>query len=519
MFKNLKHLAFWPAFILIASAIILDFVNPEAFLKVFNTLNSLFLNNMGWFANILTICCLVVCVWAMFSKFGNVRIGGKNAKPKLSNFSWFSISLTSTLAAGLLLWGPAEPIYHMQDPASAVTGYEPMSGDAVLFAMETMFMHWSFLPYGIMTVAAVAFGFMYYNGKGNYSVTTQLSPVLGRFDNEKSRSIVDGIVLFAITFAIAGSLGTMLLSINYGLEFTTGIESNNFTMLVLTVILVILYVGSAILGLKKGMKFLANWNVYGYIILLGGLLILGPTAYLLNLGTEGFATFLTHIFDRSMMTGAAHETTWSQSWTTFYWASYFAWTPTLGLFLGSIAYGRTIRQTVAVNLLLCGGFGGLWVMIISGTAIERQVHDLVDLVAVSLEKGMGAIPYEMLESLPLGIFFAVLYLLIILISFVTSANANVSVMAGLATKNISLEDPTGAPNYQKVVWGVMAAAIAYIIATLIGIDGLKALNNVAGIVAIFIQIGIVASVIVLISRWRKYDKTGTYQPEEENRCE
>ena len=206
---------------------------------------------MGWFANVLTVLCLAVCLWAMLSKFGNVRIGGKDAKPKLSNFSWFTISLTSTLAAGLLLWGPAEPIYHLQDPASAITGYEPMSGDAALFAMETMFMHWSFLPYGIMTIAAVAFGFMYYNAQGSYSVTTQLSPVLGRFNGEKTSAIVDGIVLFAITIAIAASLGTMLLSLNYGLEFTTGIESTNFTMLIITVMLVILYVGSAILGLKK----------------------------------------------------------------------------------------------------------------------------------------------------------------------------------------------------------------------------------------------------------------------------
>ena len=128
--------------------------------------------------------------------------------------------------------------------------------------------------------------------------------------------------------------------------------------------------------------------------------------------------------------------------------------------------------------------------------------------------GMGAIPYEMLESLPLGMIFAILYLVIILVSFVTSANANVSVMAGLATKNITLEDPTSAPNYQKIIWGVLAAAIAYIIATLIGIDGLKALNNVAGLVSIFIQVGIVASVIMLISKWQKYDKTGTYEKTE-----
>ena len=88
-----------------------------------------------------------------------------------------------------------------------------MSGDAALFASETMFMHWSFLPYGIMTIAAVAFAFMYYNAKGSYSVTTQLSPVLGRFNGEKTSAIVDGIVLFAITIAIAASLGTMLLSL------------------------------------------------------------------------------------------------------------------------------------------------------------------------------------------------------------------------------------------------------------------------------------------------------------------
>ena len=50
----------------------------------------------------------------------------------------------------------------------------------------------------------------------------------------------------------------MLLSLNYGLEFTTGIESTNFTMLIITVVLVILYVGSAILGLKKGMKVLTG---------------------------------------------------------------------------------------------------------------------------------------------------------------------------------------------------------------------------------------------------------------------
>lgn len=508
MFKNIKHLAFWPAFILVGGAVILNFANNEWFTTIFNAANDLFMSKMSWFSNILTVGSLIVCLWAMFSKFGDVRIGGKDAKPKLSNFSWFSISLTSTLAAGLLLWGPSEPIYHIQDPASAITGIEPMSGDAYLFASETMFMHWSFLPYGIMAIAGVAFAFMYYNAKGGYSVTTEIAPALGKYKNSKTvSSVIDGFILFAITVAIASSLGALLLNINYGVEYTTGITSNNKTMLIIVVVLVALTVISAVTGLDKGIKLLADLNVYGYIILIGGILILGPTAYILNLGTEGFASFLTHIFDRSMLTGAAHDTQWPQWWTCFYWASYFAWTPTIGLFLGSIAYGRTIRQFLAVNLFMSGGFGALWVMIFGNTSLERQVSGVIDLVSVCLEKGVGAIPYESLGTLPLGGIICILYLIIMLISFVTSVNANISVMAGLATKNVTLDDPTGAPAYQKILWGVISAALAYIVGSTIGIDGLKALCNVAGIVAIFIQLGIVASVIILITRWRKYDRT------------
>lgn len=509
MFKNIKHIAFWPAFILVGGAVILNFVNNEWFTAIFNGANNFFMSKMGWFANILTIVCLVVCIWAMLSKFGSIRIGGKNAKPKLSNFSWFSISLTSTLAAGLLLWGPSEPIYHIQDPAAAITGIEPMSGDAYLFSMETMFMHWSFLPYGIMAIAGVAFAFMYYNGKGSYSVVTQLSPILGKHNNQKIGSIVDGFILFAITVAIASSLGALLLNINYGVEYTTGINSNNTTMLIIVIVLVALTVISAVTGLEKGIKFLADWNVYGYIVLIGGILVLGPTAFILNLGTEGFASFLAHIFDRSMVTGVVHQSQWPQWWTTFYWASYFAWTPTIGLFLGSIAYGRTIRQFLGVNLFMSGGFGALWVMIFGGTSLERQFSGIKDLVSVSAKDGVGAIPYEALGTLPLGTIICILYLVIMLISFVTSVNANISVMAGLATKNISLEDPTGAPSYQKIIWGVLSAALAYIVGSTIGIDGLKALCNVAGIAAIFIQLGIVASVILLISKWKKFDKTET----------
>ena len=153
-------------------------------------------------------------------------------------------------------------------------------------------------------------------------------------------------------------------------------------------------------------------------------------------------------------------------------------------------------------------------MIISGSSLERQANGIVDLVTILNEEGIGAVPYKMLESLPAGFPIAVLYLVILIISFITCANANVSVMAGLASRDVPLDDPTGAPAFQKVIWGVICSGIAFVVVAAIGIDGVKQLANVSGLLAIFIQVAIIASIIVLIKKWRKFDLTGTYLQED-----
>ena len=55
---KIKKLAFWPAFILLIGAIILNIVNEEAFTAVFNTLNNLFMTKLGWLAALAAIVCV-----------------------------------------------------------------------------------------------------------------------------------------------------------------------------------------------------------------------------------------------------------------------------------------------------------------------------------------------------------------------------------------------------------------------------------------------------------------------------
>ena len=101
----------------------------------------------------------------MFSKFGDVRIGGEDAKPELSNFSWFYYRPHNNHGSRCPLLGMGEPIAHYAYPPTELYGVEPSTSGSLKFAMETMFLHWTIVPYCMYTVPAVVFAFMYYNAK------------------------------------------------------------------------------------------------------------------------------------------------------------------------------------------------------------------------------------------------------------------------------------------------------------------------------------------------------------------
>ena len=105
--SKIRIMTFFPPFIILVAFLVLSLVDQETFLGVINNINNWIIKNLGWAASILALAIVIVAVVAMFSKFGDVRIGGEDAKPELSNFSWFTIALTTTMAAGVLFWGPS----------------------------------------------------------------------------------------------------------------------------------------------------------------------------------------------------------------------------------------------------------------------------------------------------------------------------------------------------------------------------------------------------------------------------
>ncbi|MFE4897869.1 BCCT family transporter [Peribacillus butanolivorans] len=65
-------------------------------------------------------------------------------------------------------------------------GIDPNSPAEAIFAMSTMYLHWTITPYAIYCVPIIVFAFTYYNMRKPDSLSSTLSPVLGKKLDGKS---------------------------------------------------------------------------------------------------------------------------------------------------------------------------------------------------------------------------------------------------------------------------------------------------------------------------------------------
>lgn len=79
-------MTFFPPFIILVAFLVLSLVDQETFLGVINNINNWIIKNLGWAASILALAIVIVAVVAMFSKFGDVRIGGEDAQTRTKQF-------------------------------------------------------------------------------------------------------------------------------------------------------------------------------------------------------------------------------------------------------------------------------------------------------------------------------------------------------------------------------------------------------------------------------------------------
>ncbi|MDR0621213.1 MAG: BCCT family transporter [Deltaproteobacteria bacterium] len=500
--KHIRWYIFLPPWLLVVLLLVLNLINFDVFMKVVNGANGWILANFSWLFNSTAFICVVVVLITFCSPFGRVRIGGSKAKPLMnySNLTW--IVLCTIMAAGILLWAAAEPMYHIYGPPKNVTE-GPNSPAAIAWAIETILLEWTFTPMAIYSVPAILFAFVFYNMRKEYSIGSMFYPVLGERVTKTIMPVVDCVCLYALVAGMAASLGSGILLLAGGAESVFGIKSQSSSWAVAALLIVIAFVISAISGLMKGIRILSLLNSRFYLLMVLYIFLFGPTAYLMNFMVESVGLYLNDFFKISLWTSTAAGDHWSEWWPTFYWCNWMAWMPVTAVFLGRLTRGYTVRESLVAIFFVPAIFSIVWLALFSGTSINFDLNGL-GINEARVNSGAEGSTYAIFRKLPFSMVTIPFFLLIVFISFVTAADSNTNAMSGLCSSGLSVTDQES-PTSLKIVWGMTIGGLSLIMLNASGIDGLKMASNLGGFPNVFFLVLMCAALLKIVKNPSRYD--------------
>ncbi len=473
------------AFMGIASMVmILGFVlftirDVEASAALFKTGKDFIINTMDWFYVVVVNVALFFVFWLLISRFGDVKLGKDDDEPDFSTFSWICMLFSAGLGSGLIYWGVAEPMFHIQDsPFLSREGITPNSVDAAVSAVRVTDFHWGFHGWGLYVLVGLSLAYFSYRRDLPLTLRTALYPVLRERLYGPWGHVVDLIGVFGTIFGLATSLGLGVTPIAAGLENLGWMENTQFNQLVLVAIITILGTASAASGVGRGVRILSEVNVVASFGLLVLFLILGPTAFILGVTISGTGDYIWNLIPMGLWINGDPENQWQSWWTIFYWGWWIAWCPFVGLFIARVSKGRTIRQFCFCVLLVPTSVVMLWMGIFGGAAAGVELFynaGVVEAVnadyATGVFKTLAGFGYSWLVT-PITILISVL-----LISwFVTSSDSGTLVMCTMLS--MGDEHP---PIKFRIFWGITAGAVAGILMLAGGLSALQTASIVAGL--------------------------------------
>ncbi|MGH3450837.1 MAG: BCCT family transporter, partial [Haloechinothrix sp.] len=244
-------------------------------------------------------------------------------------------------------------------------------------------------------------------------------------------------------------------------------ESSTLLLITVVGLLTIAFVFSAVAGVDKGIKRLADFNVVLAIGLMFFLLLLGPLRFILDLMSEAIGGYIFRFLPMSFQTGAFDEGTWMQNWTIFFWAWGISWAPYVGSVLAKISRGRTIREYVMGVLVAPSIATVVWFSVLGGTSLDLQLSGTRDIAAAAGDSAQAAL-FEVLEAFPAAGVTSLAVVILAAVFFVSGADAGAIVLATFSSKG----DPEP-KKWLTVSWGLLVGGVALALLIVGGLDALQ----------------------------------------------
>ncbi|MFP5407063.1 MAG: BCCT family transporter, partial [Gammaproteobacteria bacterium] len=248
--------------LILSAAVILVIVlwglfSPASLESVFQLALSFITKDFGWLYLWLVLGLVVMALLLAVSRYGDLKLGNEDDEPEFSITSWFAMLFAAGMGIGLVFWGVAEPISHYTVAPPGIVAGTPQAANA---AMRYSFFHWGLHPWAVYSVVALAMAFFQFRRGGAALVSTATSalpwPVVQRL-----AVLFNVLAVIATAFGVAASLGIGALQINSGLNKVFGLPVGHLSQIAIIVVTTALFLGSAVSGVERGIKWLSISNL------------------------------------------------------------------------------------------------------------------------------------------------------------------------------------------------------------------------------------------------------------------
>ena len=412
---------------------------------------------------------VLFCLLLLATPLGRVRLGGPDARPEYSNWSWFAMLFAAGMGIGLMFFGVAEPVDHFRNPPLGVDAADTAAVQSL--AVASAIFHWGVHPWAMFAVVAVALAFAAYNLGLPLSLRSAFYPVLGDAVWGPFGHVIDTLAVFATLFGLATSLGLGAEQTAAGLAHLFGVPATDTTKVLLIAGITSIALASVVAGMDKGVKRLSQANLLLALLLLAFVLAVGPTLELVAGLVASIGHYLAAIGPLSNSVGR-DDFDFLHGWTTFFWAWWLSWSPFVGMFIARVSRGRTVRGLVGCMLVVPVLLSALWFNTFGATALSLYLDGghTGAVEAVQAQQPELAL-FRMLEVLPLSGVTSVIGIVLVVVFFVTSSDSG-----SLVIDTITAGGKLDAPVAQRVFWCAFEGIVAI---TLLISGGLVALQTAA----------------------------------------
>ena len=437
---------------------------PESAGGLFQTIQNTIITYASWYYVLVVAVILVTVTAVTFSRFGDIKFGPDHSEPDYSFLSWFAMLFSAGMGIGLMFFGVAEPVMHFLNPPLGDGG----TPAAAAQAMELTFFHWGIHAWSMYAIVALILAYFAYRHDLPLTLRSSLYPLIGDRIYGPIGALIDIFAVLGTVCGVATSLGLGVLQINSGLAYLFDVPVSSTVQIILVVVTTILATISVVLGLDVGIKRLSELNIFLAIALLLGVLLIGPTVYLLQAFVQNTGSYLSELVTKTFNLYTYNPTDWIGGWTIFYWGWWLSWAPFVGLFIARISRGRTIREFVLGAMLGPTLFTLFWMTVFGNSGIDLILNQGVTSLGAAVQADSSVALFKFFENFPMSEVLSFIAVIMVMVFFVTSADSGALVVNMLCAYG---EDDT--PAIQRSIWTVFIGLIAIVLLLAGGLGSLQ----------------------------------------------